>query len=138
MAAARQKEMKVSITDDATISRTRLEGGATVVRLDAILRVSARLPAFWSQGEQKSLPPSLSLLLNRCLVNRIVKCRYLRRETTNSVGPEQFLGVFNKADEDHYRRSGEAEEEHDLKYPHGNDSNLHKLNCSLFLTNLVP
>ena len=36
MAAARQKEMKVSITDDATIRRTRLDGGATVVREDAI------------------------------------------------------------------------------------------------------
>jgi hypothetical protein len=37
MAAARQKEMNVSITEDATISRTRSEGGATVVREDAIV-----------------------------------------------------------------------------------------------------
>jgi hypothetical protein len=36
MEAARQKEMKVSITEDATMRRTRLEGGATVVREDAI------------------------------------------------------------------------------------------------------
>ena len=36
MAAARQKEMNVSITEDATISRTRSDGGATVVRVDAI------------------------------------------------------------------------------------------------------
>jgi hypothetical protein len=32
----------VSITEDATISRTRSEVGATVVRLDAI----AKMPAF--------------------------------------------------------------------------------------------
>ena len=36
MAAARQKEMNVSITEDATMSRTRSDGGATVVRVDAI------------------------------------------------------------------------------------------------------
>lgn len=52
MAAARQKEMKVSITEDATISLTRSEGGAANVRLDAISMVSARLPAFWSRGAE--------------------------------------------------------------------------------------
>jgi hypothetical protein len=36
MAAARQKEMNVSITEDATMSRTRFEGGATIVLEDAI------------------------------------------------------------------------------------------------------
>jgi len=36
IAAARQKEMKVSITEDATMSRTRSEGGAAVVRVVAI------------------------------------------------------------------------------------------------------
>jgi hypothetical protein len=43
MAAARQKEMNVSITEEATIRRTRFEGGATKV-LDAIVNVSARRP----------------------------------------------------------------------------------------------
>jgi hypothetical protein len=42
MAAARQKEMNVSITEDATISRTRSFGGATVVRVEAIARGPAR------------------------------------------------------------------------------------------------
>jgi hypothetical protein len=37
-AAARQKEMNVSITEDATIKRMRLGGGAMVVRVDAIVR----------------------------------------------------------------------------------------------------
>jgi len=41
MAAARQKEMNVSITEDATINRTRSEGGATVVREDPIAKVPA-------------------------------------------------------------------------------------------------
>ena len=84
------------------------------------------------------MPPSLSLFPNRCLVNWIVKCLYLRRETATSVGPEQFLCVFNKADEDHDRGTGEAEEEHHFKYPHGKDSKMHKLDCSLFLTNAGP
>jgi len=46
MAAARQKEMNVSITEDATISRTRFDIGATVVRVDAIVSVPARRSAF--------------------------------------------------------------------------------------------
>jgi len=41
MEAARQKEMNVSITEDATIRRTRSEGGPTVVREDAIVKVPA-------------------------------------------------------------------------------------------------
>jgi hypothetical protein len=44
MAAARQKEMKVSITEEATMSRTRSEGGAAVVRVVAIAKGSALLP----------------------------------------------------------------------------------------------
>jgi hypothetical protein len=36
MAAARQKEINVSITEDATINRTRSLGGDTVVREEAI------------------------------------------------------------------------------------------------------
>jgi hypothetical protein len=35
-AAARQKEINVSITDDATIKRTRFGGGAAVVLEDAM------------------------------------------------------------------------------------------------------
>ncbi len=40
MAAARQKEMNVSITEEATMSLTRSFGGATVVRVEAIARGS--------------------------------------------------------------------------------------------------
>jgi hypothetical protein len=38
--------MNVSITEDATMSRTRAEGGTTVVLEDAIARVPALAPAF--------------------------------------------------------------------------------------------
>jgi len=36
MAAARQKEINVSITEDATTSRTRLDGGREMVFLEVI------------------------------------------------------------------------------------------------------
>jgi len=38
--------MNVSITDDATMSLTRSDGGATVVRVDAIAKMPALKPAF--------------------------------------------------------------------------------------------
>ncbi len=47
---ARQKEMNVSITEDATIRRTRSLGGATVVREEAI----AKLPAGETGGKSPS------------------------------------------------------------------------------------
>jgi hypothetical protein len=49
--------MNVSITEDATISRTRFERGATVVRVDAIAMMPARRPAFWmKEGETHDTP----------------------------------------------------------------------------------
>jgi hypothetical protein len=42
--------MNVSITEDATMSRTRFERGATVVRVDAIALAPARRPAIWVKG----------------------------------------------------------------------------------------
>lgn len=56
MAAARQNEMNVSITEDATMSRTRLDGGATVVRVDAIVKVLAQMPALQVKGLYRRLP----------------------------------------------------------------------------------
>ena len=54
------------------------------------------------------------------------------------VAPDKFLCIFNKADEYHHRRSGEAEEEHHFKYPHGEDGNLHSLDCSVFSAKSTP
>lgn len=68
MAAARQKEMNVSITDEATMSRTRLLGGATVVLEEAIAWVPARQPVVRKRYERnhRSAP---SLILNQGHVN---------------------------------------------------------------------
>ena len=71
MAAARQKEMNVSITEDATISRTRSEEGATVVRLDAIAIVPVRLPALSNYRNRNHHPPCMSLFLIHRRVNKI-------------------------------------------------------------------
>jgi hypothetical protein len=58
MAAARQKEMKVSITEDATINRTRLEGGATVVREDPIAKCRVKFRPFdHPEGPKKDRTP---------------------------------------------------------------------------------
>jgi hypothetical protein len=44
--------MKVSITEDATMSRTRSEGGATVVREEAITKAPANCTgSYQSWGE---------------------------------------------------------------------------------------
>ena len=69
MAAARQKEMNVSITDDATMRRTRFEGGATIVLLDAIAWVPAEQPAFWSRERAIFARPAVSVCPNQFGVN---------------------------------------------------------------------
>ena len=70
MAAARQKEMNVSITEDATISRTRSDGGATVVRVDAITYCASKvvLPLRFEKGYYP-VRPWLSLVLDDSAVN---------------------------------------------------------------------
>jgi hypothetical protein len=61
--------MNVSITEDATISRTRSEAGANVVRVDAIVILPERWPAFSGYGAENFARPAVSLLLNRSRVN---------------------------------------------------------------------
>jgi hypothetical protein len=56
MAAARQKEINVSITEDATMSLTRSEGGAKDVRVDAIAIVPAPELAFLGCGSGNHRP----------------------------------------------------------------------------------
>jgi hypothetical protein len=60
--------MNVSITLDATISRTRLETGATVVRVDAIA-LGPGYTGMWAQVSFIAARPSLSLLPERTSVN---------------------------------------------------------------------
>ena len=70
MEAARQKEMNVSITEDATMRRTRSEGGATVVRVDAIVCVPAKFGGYISPESLFVRGPSVSVCLNEGGVNR--------------------------------------------------------------------
>jgi hypothetical protein len=48
--------MNVSITEEATMSLTRSEGGAKVVRVDAIAIVLASVPAFLDCGNRNHRP----------------------------------------------------------------------------------
>jgi hypothetical protein len=70
MAAARQKDMNVSITEDATMSRTRSDGGATVVLVDAITYCASNvfLPLSVPEGLYP-VRPWLSLVLSGAAVN---------------------------------------------------------------------
>jgi hypothetical protein len=48
--------MNVSITEDATMSRTRFEGGATIVRVDAIVIGAGGRADFLKYCEPRSSP----------------------------------------------------------------------------------
>jgi hypothetical protein len=69
MAAARQKEINVSITEDATMSLTRSEGGAKVVRVDAIAIVPAPELALLGCGTEIIARTAMSLFPNQDGVN---------------------------------------------------------------------
>ena len=101
MAAARQKEMKVSITEDATMRRTRSLGGATVVRDEAIAEVPARGRLSKVKGRALNGRPAESLLANYSRVNRNKQLVHCLGHTL--VLLKQFLGVLHEADEDHHR-----------------------------------
>src|ERR1035438_9582770 len=64
MAAALQKEMNVSITEDATMSLTRSEGGAKVVRVDAIAILLAPERAFLGYGSGNHRPHFVEFISN--------------------------------------------------------------------------
>jgi hypothetical protein len=53
--------MNVSITEDATISRTRSLGGGTIVRVEAIAKVPARLPVL-QKTEKRNHRSAFSLI----------------------------------------------------------------------------
>jgi hypothetical protein len=127
MAAARQKEMKVSITEDATISRTRLEGGATVVREDPIAKVPAKMPAAYHPGGQKTIErPAMSLFANSRGVNR----KPAEAEADQGIGlvfADEFLEVFEKADQNHDRGACQADEEQYFQQAHEENGESHTM-----------
>jgi hypothetical protein len=121
------------------MSRTRSEGGATVVRLDAISRYRHNCRSFRVLKERKSRRPRLSVLPNDYLVNENGELVVNNYNHVPSVTmrwlliPKQFFCIFNKADQHDDRRPRESDEEHNLEKPHANDCNLHAVDCSGFL-----
>jgi hypothetical protein len=58
----------VSITEEATISRTRSFGGATVVRFEAIANGPARRSR-WLKSFERNHRSAMSLIFNQSSVN---------------------------------------------------------------------
>jgi len=115
----------VSITEDATMSRTRSEGGATVVRVDAIVRMSSLEPVLWTGRRRTAACPALSL----CSIQSSVKPNRQGKSCTRLqlvlVLSEQLFAVLNKADEHDYGRSCETEEKHRIKRAYRKRSQNH-------------
>jgi hypothetical protein len=119
--------MNVSITEDATISRTRSEGGATVVRVDAIVPVLAldsslgllerkdrhALRQFYFPSEAESMRRS-----GRC------RRRPIRAGLRRFVFAEELFAVFDKAEKDDHGGACEADEEHYFQNVHCEEGQL--------------
>src|SRR5450631_628167 len=106
MAAARQNEMNVSITEDATISRTRSEGGATVVREDAIRMCRRENSAVQYPESEIAVRPGLSVCLNCISVNGIKNFAILGPiQSLRLLITEELFAIFVEADQDNDRRS---------------------------------
>jgi hypothetical protein len=81
--------MNVSITEDATMSRTRLETGATVVRVDAIVRVSAQKPALQEKELYRRLPFGESM-------SELHQSQYKMKQRVKDVEIEVNLRLFRR------------------------------------------
>jgi hypothetical protein len=100
MEAARQKEINVSITEDATMSLTRSEGGPTVVRVDAMARVPERLPAIYIPKSAIIRGPWVSVCPNWGGVNRKERVDALARMMGKLlILAEQLFSIFDETDE---------------------------------------
>jgi hypothetical protein len=121
--------MKVSITEDATMSLTRSEGGATVVREDAMVWAPVFEPAVDYPKSVIVVRPAVSLCLKQSGVNRNRRLPIPPAKTELVpifaepfllvvVSAEQFFAILNKADQHYYRRPHQAHEEHKLQHVH--------------------
>ena len=99
--------------EDATINRTRSEGGATVVREEAIVKVPAPWPAIQSPESALTRRPAVSVCLNQTSVN----CNQTTFSCAFSAAPllvlaEQLNCILVKADEDDHARPRKTDEKH--------------------------
>lgn len=115
MAAARQKEMNVSITEDATMRRTRSEGGATVVLLDAITKLPGLCPAAcfpWVEiSALLALPcgeSSAELSWSQCEFLAVI----LSHKRKELILSKELLAVLHKADKDNNSRADQTQKKH--------------------------
>jgi hypothetical protein len=104
--------MNVSITEDATMSRTRSEGGATVVLKDAIRRVPARQPVVQISMSDIAVRPRLSVWPKCVAVNENQGFVAVSVSDAPLFVTEQFLCVLEEADEYDDSRPQQAYEEH--------------------------
>jgi hypothetical protein len=118
--------MNVSITEDATISRTRLEGGATVVREDPIAINAGENPAAYHPlgGPYFTERPAMSLFLKRWSVNKI---DFWKSHLSKAAlfPAEEFFRIFEKTDQDYHRRPRHSGEEEYLEKADKEDRHFH-------------
>lgn len=100
------------------MSRTRLDAGATVVRVDAISWVSAQEPAFWIRKGVITVRPAESLCPICSGVNQIGNRFNHARKQCALFLSKQLFTILNKADEHHYGGPQEANEKHHFKQSH--------------------
>ena len=118
MAAALQKEINVSITEDATMSLTRSEGGAKVVRVDAIAIVPAQGRLSWVAGTEIIACTSLSLLPKQGGVNgreRVMENCALGARLRRLILAEELSSILDKTDEHDYGGARQANKKHDFQ-----------------------
>jgi hypothetical protein len=117
--------MNVSITLDATIRRTRLEAGATVVRVDAIALWPERTGILDSRERNHARSPLSLLLAQTCVNEEQIKKTKIKR-AAKLFFAEQLFPVFHKADHHHDRRARQADEKQNFQ-------KLHAENCHVFI-----
>jgi hypothetical protein len=118
--------MKVSITEDATIRRTRSEGGATIVRLDAIAIVPARRPAVSRYGSENHDTPRDEYIsessASQWKIADVMQAGSSSAPFRRFVPAYKFLAIFEETDENDHGRSRKADKKHDFQQAHGKHS----------------
>ena len=106
----------MSITDDATIRRTRLDGGATVVLGAIVWLPSLKKTVNLDSRRPYHRPPFAEFMVEfaHCQ-SRSSAIRNVPEKSIFLVLAEQLFTVFDKADDHHHGRTNKADEEHHLE-----------------------